>query len=84
MFNLLADFFKIYIVENVELTDNDSSIEIENILGVEAQTIKFGNTEGDTERGKRVVNMIKEGKSATTLNILTRGKMRNLLEPLNF
>jgi hypothetical protein len=84
MFNLVSDFFKIFIVENLELTDNDSSIEIGNILGVEAETIKFGKTEGDTERGKRVVNMMKEGKSATTLNILTRGKMKSLLEPLNF
>lgn len=84
MNELLGDYFPLHIMENLELTDAPSSIQIVKILGSNVYLEQYGYTEAETERGSRVVNMIKNGLSSSTLSSLTKSKMKKLLEPLTF
>lgn len=84
LYELVNPIFVVNVMENMELTDSASSMQIANIVGKNVYIQQYGYTESETERGSRIVNMIKNGESSSTLSSLTKSKIRKLIEPLIF
>lgn len=82
MDQLLGKTFSVNFYENSELTDTDSSLIIQEKFG-KKKTIKFGNTDSKSERGKRIVNLMKEGQDVDSIGVLSRGMFKKLYETLD-
>lgn len=82
MIKVCNNSFPVLVMENEELTSNDDSFEIEGVLGVDHRIYKYGKTEGDTDRGKRIVQLIQQAKSMRELGTLTVSKLKKIVKEL--